>query len=138
MVRGSRSFRMMMGCLLALATLVLLGTAPAAQASSAVFASGTDLTPTAIVAVAGIRGATGSLWAAPATSNDGVCGGHGGASRSSGCCSKVKCPLTHSGIAPVSPLPKPLLETATVPPPSGLLFKGIGTPPALRPPRAST
>jgi hypothetical protein len=44
--------------------------------------------------------------------------------------------MMHSGVAPVGVLPVPPPDATTVSMPSGLLSEGIGTLPALKPPRA--
>lgn len=125
-----------MASLFMLAALILFGAPSIAQASPVVLASDTGSSAHISLAAGGQVG-TGSLWssvAAPADTGDGD--QHAG-SRCAGCCTKIKCPLAHHGIVPASPLPTPPLGTLAVPFPSGLLSEGIGTLPALRPPRAS-
>jgi hypothetical protein len=65
------------------------------------------------------------------------CGDHGGETPASGCCFGAACPMMHGGVTPVGVLPMPPPETSKVSMPSGLLTEGIGTLPALKPPRAS-
>jgi len=138
MARVQRSFRMVTAALFMLVALVLFGAPSTAQAAPVSLEPGTGYNARITVVIAGLGVGTESLWAAPAPAvNDGGCGQHSGASSSSGCCTKTKCPLTHSGIAPVSPLPAPSPEASVVLLPSGFLSEGIGTLPNLRPPRAS-
>jgi hypothetical protein len=75
--------------------------------------------------------------AAPAApADDDGCGKHGDKAPVSGCCFGAACPMMHGGVTPVSLLPTPP-DAATVPMPSSLLGEGIGTLPALKPPRTS-
>ena len=137
LVRAWRCSWMMTVALLTLAALILFSVPSAAVAPPAVLDAEAGYSPGATLAAGSLIG-TGSLWAAPAVPADsGDCGQHGGGAGSSGCCAKVKCPLAHSGIAPISPMPTPPLEASAALLPSGLLFEGIGTLPGLRPPRAS-
>lgn len=129
-------FWMVAAGLLMLVTLSLFGVPSTAHAAPIVVAEEErDVRSTATSAA---RGGTGSLWASPKAARDGGgCGQHGGAPTSSGCCAKAKCPLTHSGIPPDSPLAAPSQASLDPLPSSSPLFKGIGTLPALRPPSAS-
>lgn len=137
LVRARYNGLKVLTALFVLLALSLFGAPSTAQASPVV--SGTEsVVDHEAAPTRGVRGGTDSLWAAPAVRADsGCCGQHGGRSSPSGCCTKLKCPLTHSGIPPISPQPMPPLEASVASIPSGLLFEGIGTLPALRPPRAS-
>ena len=65
------------------------------------------------------------------------CGDHGSENPPSGCCFGAACPMMHGGVTPVGVLHMPSLDASQVPMPSSLLTEGIGTLPALKPPRAS-
>jgi hypothetical protein len=65
------------------------------------------------------------------------CGDHGSENPPSGCCFGAACPMMHGGVTPVGVLPMPPPDTSQVSMPSSLLTEGIGTLPALKPPRAS-
>jgi hypothetical protein len=76
--------------------------------------------------------------AAPAAPADHEgCGERGEKPPASGCCFGAPCPMMHGGVTPVGLLPMPPSDAASVSMPSSLLSEGIGTLPALKPPRAT-
>ena len=143
-------FRTIMAGLLMLAALVLFGVLSAAHAHGADHhASQTIAASSAIPEVADMRttslfllekSGTGTMVvsATPAAPADyGCCGEHGDKALATGCCFGAACPMMHSGVTPVGLLPMPPPDASTVAMPSSLLSEGIGTLPALKPPRAS-
>jgi len=128
-----RGFRMLTASLLVLAALILFGVPSAAEASPIRFDVDTGFDVAS--PVAGHRLGTGALRAVPVAPTNGCV--HDGGSRTSGCCTKAKCPLAHSGIASIAGFPTPSPETSTSPQPSSALGKGITPLPTLKPPRPS-
>jgi hypothetical protein len=147
---ASTLFRMVMAGLLMLAALVLFGVPSTAyahgadhHASQTIAASSatpeaTDMRATSVFLVE--KSGTGMMVvsAAHAASADHEdCDDHGDKAPDSGCCFGAACPMMHGGVTPVGLLPMPPQDAATVSMPSSLLSEGIGTLPALKPPRAS-
>lgn len=135
--------RSRMVVLFVLAAVILFGTsltAPTAAQACPVAVAVAAETGSAghVISTPGGHAGVISLWAAPAApSGDGGCGRDAGGTCSSGCCVKIKCPLADHGVAPGNLQPAPPLSASLASLPSGLLSEGIGTLPALRPPRAS-
>jgi hypothetical protein len=143
-------FRMVMAGLLMLTALVLFGVPSTAHAhgidhhaSQSITASPTtpqsaDMRATSVFLPGKPDTGTAVVSAAPAApaDHDG-CGEHNDKAPAAGCCFGAACPMMHGGVTPVGLLPMPLPDTSTVSMPSSLLSKGIGTLPALKPPRAS-
>jgi hypothetical protein len=143
-------FRTVMASLLMLAALVLFGAPSKAHAhgnghhathtvaATSTAAMATD--DTRIASVFSLEKPGTAIMTASAT-HDGQagedCGDHGDKTPASGCCFGAACPMTHGGVTPVSVLPMPPPDTSQVSMPSSLLIEGIGTLPALKPPRAS-
>jgi hypothetical protein len=113
-------FRTMMAGLLMLAALVLSG------APSGAYAHGADHYASQTIAASSANQAD----------HDG-CGEHSNKVPASGCCFGAACSMMHSGVTPVGLLLMPPSDGSTVSVPSSLLSEGIGTLPALKPPRAS-
>ena len=143
-------FRTVMASLLMLAALILFGVPSGAYAhgtdhlaSKTVAASPATPQPTDMQATSAFpleKSGTGTVVvsvapAAPAD-HDG-CGEHGDQAPASGCCFGAACPTMHSGVTPVGLLPMPPPDASTISMPSSLLSEGIGTLPALKPPRTS-
>jgi hypothetical protein len=143
-------FRMVTAGLLMLAALILFGVPSGAHAhgtghdasktvaASPVTPQPTDMRTTSAFPLEKSGTGTVVVSAAPAApvDHDG-CGEHGGQTPASGCCFGAACPMTHGGVTPVNLLPMPHPDASTVPMPSSLLAEGIGTLPALKPPRTS-
>jgi hypothetical protein len=142
-------FRMVMAGLLVLAALVLFGMPSGAYAhgsdhhavrtvASPAPPQSTDMRATSAFLLAKSGDGTVLVSAAPAAPADHHgCGEHGEKPPAFGCCFGAMCPMMHGGITPVGLLPMPPPEAASVAMPSSLLSDGIGTLPALKPPRAS-
>jgi len=148
-------FRTVMASLLMLAALILFGVPSGAYAhgtdhqASQTIAASADTPQSATYRSADMRamsvllpGKSGTgtvvVSAAPAASADhDGCGECGDKAPASGCCFGAACPMMHGGVAPVGLLPMPPPDAASVSMPSSLLSEGIGTLPALEPPRAS-
>jgi hypothetical protein len=143
-------FRMVMAGLLMLAALILFGVPSGAyahgtghDASKTVAVSPATPQPTDMRTTSAFpleKSGTGTVVvsAAPAASADhDGCGEHGDQAPASACCFGAACPTMHGGVTPVGPLPMAPPDASTVSMPSSLLAEGIGTLPALKPPRAS-
>ena len=143
-------FRTAMAGLLMLAALFLFGMPSTAHAHDAdhhasqtiavspTTPQSTDMRTTSVFALERSGTGTVAVSAAPATpANHDDCGEHGDQAPVSGCCFGAACPMMHGGFTPVGLLPMPLLDASTVSMPSSLLAEGIGTLPALKPPRTS-
>ena len=148
-------FRTVMAGLLMLAALILFGVPSGAYAhgtdhhASQAIAASPDTPQSATYQSADMRAisvfrleksGTGTVVvsAAPAASADhDGCGEHGDQAPASACCFGAACPTMHGGVTPVGLLPMPPPDASTVSMPSSLLAEGIGTLPALKPPRTS-
>jgi hypothetical protein len=142
-------FRMVMAGLLMLAVFILFGVPSVAHAHGAerhaartVAASPATPQPTDMRATSALpleKSGTGTVVvsAAPAApADDDGCGEHGDQVPAS-CCFGAACLTMHSGVTPVGLFPMPPPDASTVSMPSSLLSEGIGTLPALKPPRTS-
>jgi hypothetical protein len=143
-------FRMVMAGLLMLAALIMFGVpsgayahgadhlAPQAIAASPAPPQSTDMRTTSAFPLEKSGTGTVVVSAAPAApADDDGCGERGDQVPVSGCCFGAACPMMHGGVTPVGLLPMPPPDASTVSMPSSLLAEGIGTLPALKPPRAS-
>jgi hypothetical protein len=143
-------FRMVMASLLMLAALIVFGVPSGAYAhgtdhhASQTIAASPASQPSAEIRITSVflleKSGTGAVVvsatpAAPA--DDDGCGEHGDQVPASGCCFGAACPMMHGGVTPVGPLPMLPPDASTVSMPSSLLAEGIGTLPALKPPRTS-
>jgi hypothetical protein len=113
-------FWTVMASLLMLAALILFGV------PSGAYAHGADHYASQTIAASSANQAD----------HDG-CGEHSNKVPASGCCFGAACSMMHSGVTPVGLLLMPPSDGSTVSVPSSLLSEGIGTLPALKPPRAS-
>jgi hypothetical protein len=143
-------FRMVMAGLLMLAALILFGVpsgayahgadhlAPQAIAASPATPQPADMRATSTLPLEKSGTGTVVVSTAPAApvDHDG-CGEHGDQAPASACCFGAACPTMHGGVTPVGLLPMPHPDASTVSMPSSLLAEGIGTLPALKPPRTS-
>ena len=154
MLRGAITlFRTMTAGLLMLAALVVFGTPAIAHAhgttppvitAAPVAPHGAVFSPiaapagdvSALFALVGPMASTAVASTAPASpADDDGCGGHGGGGLSIDCCFGAACAAMHGGLTPVdpSPLPRPAASATLMP--AHPVREGIGTLPAIKPPR---